>query len=90
MSTSCQLAGGLFAQLKWVWVPETLRTSRDLLIFVDQSTDLVASSDVVDLGCCAVGEWSSGGGLAQRAVRPMVVVMAFVLAQQGRGMALVR
>jgi hypothetical protein len=41
-----------------LWVPETLRTSHDLLIFVDQSTDLVASSDVVDLGCCAVGEWS--------------------------------
>jgi hypothetical protein len=41
-----------------LWVPETLHTSRDLLIFVDQSTDLVASSDVVDLGCCAVGEWS--------------------------------
>ena len=30
-----------------------------------------------------------GSGLAQRAVRPMVVVMAFVMAQQGRGMALV-
>jgi len=40
----------------------TMALARDactgVSIFVDQSTDLIASSDVVDLGCCAVGEWS--------------------------------
>jgi hypothetical protein len=41
-----------------VWVPGTLRTSCDLLIFVDQAAESVASSDVVDLGCGAVGKWS--------------------------------
>ena len=41
-----------------LWVPETLHTSCDLLILVDQPAEPVASSDVVDLGCCAVGEWS--------------------------------
>ena len=40
-----------------LWVPQTLRTSCGLLIFVDQSADPVASLDVVDLGC-PVGEWA--------------------------------
>ena len=39
-----------------LWVPETLHTSCDLLIFVEESAKPVASSDVADLGCCAVRE----------------------------------
>ena len=41
-----------------LWVPETLHTSCDLLIFVDQAAEPVAAPDVVDLGCRALGEWS--------------------------------
>jgi hypothetical protein len=33
-----------------LWVPETPRTSRDLLILVEQSTEPVPSSDGVRLG----------------------------------------
>jgi hypothetical protein len=33
-----------------VWVPETLHSSCDLLILVDQPVEPVASSDVVGLG----------------------------------------
>jgi hypothetical protein len=41
-----------------VWVPETPHTSRDLLILVDEPAEAVVSFDLVDLGCCATGEWS--------------------------------
>jgi hypothetical protein len=40
-----------------LWVPETLHTSRDLLIFVDEATEAVVSLDLADLGRRAVGEW---------------------------------
>ena len=36
---------------------ETLRTLREVLIFVDQSAELVVSSDVVERGSGAAGEW---------------------------------
>ncbi len=41
-----------------VWVPESRRTSCDLLILVDEPAEAVASLDLVDLGCSAAGEWS--------------------------------
>jgi hypothetical protein len=41
-----------------VWVPESRRTSRDLLILVDEAAASVASSDLVELGSTAVGEWA--------------------------------
>jgi hypothetical protein len=41
-----------------VWVPESGRTSCDLLILVHQSAEAVAPADVVDLGSRRVGEWS--------------------------------
>ena len=41
-----------------LWVPETRRTSCDLLILVEQSAESVAPPDVVDLGSGAVGQWS--------------------------------
>jgi hypothetical protein len=43
----------------------------------------------VDLGCCAPGEWPQGSALAESAVRPVTVVVKFVLAKYGRGVALV-
>jgi hypothetical protein len=41
-----------------LWVPETPQTSCDLLILVDEPAEAVVSLDLVDLGCCAAGEWS--------------------------------
>jgi len=38
-----------------------------LLILVEQSAESVAS-DVIDLGSGALGQWSKGSGLADRAV----------------------
>jgi hypothetical protein len=72
-----------------LWVPETRRTSRDLLILVEQSAEAVAPSSVVDLGCCVVGKWSQGSGLAESAVRPVTVVVEFVLAKYGCSVALI-
>ena len=63
-----------------VWVPETECTSRDLLILVEQSAEPVAPPDVVNLGCCALGERSQGSGLAESAVRPVTVFI------RGRGL----
>jgi hypothetical protein len=48
-------AGSAWSEL---WVPETLHASCDLLIFVEQATKPVTSSDVVCLAWCVVGEWS--------------------------------
>ena len=41
-----------------LWVPESRRTSCDLLILVDEPAEAVVSLDLVGLGCCAAGEWS--------------------------------
>jgi hypothetical protein len=38
-------------------VPETLRTSCGLLIFVEEAADAVASVDLADPGRCTVGKW---------------------------------
>jgi hypothetical protein len=67
-----------------VRVPKTLHTSREVLIRPKQPTEPVDSSDIADFGGWAVGEWS-GSGLVEGAVP---VVMAFVRAQHGRGVAL--
>ena len=61
-----------------LWVPETRRTSRDLLILVEQSAKSVAPSEVVDLGC-PVRERSQGSGLTEAAVWPVIVVVVHVL-----------
>jgi hypothetical protein len=44
----------------------------------------------VDLGCCAPGEWLEGSGLVETAVWPVAVVVELVLAQHGRGVALIK
>ena len=72
-----------------VWVPTTLRTSCDLLIFVDQAAEPVASSDTLQIGRGVLGKGSSGSGLAQRAMWAVVVVVPLVLPKHGRGVALV-
>ena len=41
-----------------LWVPETLRTSCGLLIFVEEAAEAVVSFDLGDLGWRAVGEGS--------------------------------
>jgi hypothetical protein len=41
-----------------LWVPETLHTSRDLLILVEQSTESVAPLDGVRIVRRWLGEWS--------------------------------
>ena len=72
-----------------VCVPETLHSSRDLLILVEQPTKPVAPSDGVRLAHRRLGDWSEGSGLVEGAVRPVVVVMLFVLAQHRCGVPLV-
>ena len=72
-------------------MPETPRTSRDLLILVEQSSESVVPSDGVCLARrpLALGEWSQGSGLAERAVRAMAVEVLLVLAEHGHGVPLV-
>ena len=70
-------------------VPETLHSSRDLLILVEQSAEPVAPLDGIRVARCPLGEWSEGSGLAEGAVRPVAVVMLFVLAQHRCGVPLV-
>ena len=53
------------------WVPETQRTLCDLLILLEQPTEPVRPSDVVDLRSGALWRW--GSGLTEGAVRPMFV-----------------
>jgi len=72
-----------------LWVPETLFTSRDLLIFVEEAAEAVVSFDLGDVGRCAVGERPCGGCLPQTAVRTMIIVVALELAQHGCGVSLV-
>lgn len=64
-------------------------TSCDLLIFVEDAAEPVVSLDLVNLGRHAVGERSRWSGLLQSAVRPVIVVVTFELAQHDRGVSLV-
>ena len=38
--------------------PKVVGRSCDLLILVEEPAEAVVSFDLVDLGCCATGEWS--------------------------------
>ena len=53
INKNCETRGDL-------WVPETLFTSRDLLIFVEEAAEAVVSLGLVDLGRRAVGECPCG------------------------------
>jgi hypothetical protein len=70
-------------------VPESWRISRDLLILVDETAKAIAPSDLVDLVWRAAGEWARGSSLIQGAVWPIIVVMAFELAQYGGCVSLI-
>jgi hypothetical protein len=72
-----------------VWVPENWRTSRDLLILVDEAAEAVAPSDLVDVGWRAAGERARGRSLIEGAVRPVTVVVAFGLAEYGCRVSLI-
>jgi hypothetical protein len=72
-----------------VCVPRTSSTSCDQAIFVDQPTDAPLSSDAVLTEIDRLGERFQRRGAAQRAVRPVLIVVDLVLAQDPPQMSLV-
>ena len=74
------LAAGTWQRLE-VCVPKTSSTSCDQVIFVDQATDARLSSDAVLTEIDRLGERLQRRGAAQRAVRPVLIVVDLVLAQ---------
>ena len=72
-----------------VWVPITPSTSCDQAIFVDQATDGSLSSDAVLVEIDRFGQRFQRRGAVQGAVRPMLVVVALVIAQDPPQMVLV-
>jgi ferredoxin len=70
-------------------VPKTSSTSCDQAIFVDQATDASVSSDAVLLTIDRFGQRLQRRGAVQGAVRPVLVVVALVLAQDPPQMVLV-
>jgi hypothetical protein len=72
-----------------LWVPETLRMSCDVLIFVQEAADAVVSLDLADVGRRALGEGPRGSCLPERAVWTVIVVVALKLAEHGCGVSLV-
>jgi len=55
-SDAAVLADRRSPRLSGLWVPETLRASRDLLILVEQSTEPVVPLDGVRMACRPLGE----------------------------------
>jgi hypothetical protein len=72
-----------------LWVPESRRTPRDLLILVDDAAASVTAPDLGGLGSTDMGEWMCGSSLPQGSVRAMIVVVARELAEHGRGLSLI-
>src|SRR5260370_22511087 len=72
----------------WLCVPKTSSTSCDQVIFVDQATDARLSSDAVLTEIDRFGERLQRRGAAQRAVRPVLIVVDLVLAQDPPQMSL--
>src|ERR1035438_5078457 len=70
-------------------VPKTSSTSCDQAIFVDQATDASVSSDAVLLKIDRFGQLLQRRGAVQRAVRPVLVMVDLVLAQDPPQMVLV-
>jgi hypothetical protein len=62
-------------------VPKTSSTSCDQAIFVHQAADVSVSSDAVLLKIDRLGWRFQRRGAVQRAVRPVLIVMGLVLAQ---------
>ena len=70
-------------------VPKTSSTSCDQAIFVDQATDASMSADAILLKIDRFGQRSQRRGTVQRAVRPMLVMVDLVFAQDPPRMVLV-
>jgi hypothetical protein len=70
-------------------VPKTSSTSCDQAIFVDQATDASVSSDAVLVEVGRFGQRFQRRGTVQGAVRPVLIVVSFVLAQDPPQMGLV-
>src|ERR1022692_4730924 len=70
-------------------VPKTSSTSCDHAIFVDQATGANVSSDAVLLKIDRFGQRFQRRGAVQGAVRPMLIVVGLVLAQDLPQMGLV-
>jgi hypothetical protein len=70
-------------------VPKTSSTSCDQAIFVDQATDARLSSDAVLTEIDRLGERFQRRGAVQGAVRPVLIVVDLVLAQDPPQMSLV-
>src|ERR1022692_5092019 len=69
--------------------PKTSSTSCDQVIFVDQATDARLSSDAVLTEIGRLGGRFQRRGAAPRAVRPVLIVVDLVLAQDPLQMSLV-
>jgi hypothetical protein len=70
-------------------VPRTSSTSCDQAIFVDQAADASLSSDAVLGEIDRLGQWLQRRCCVQGAVRPVLIVMSLVLAQDLPQMGLV-
>ena len=70
-------------------VPKTSSTSCDQAILVDQATDARLSSDAVLTEIGRLGERFQRRGAVQGAVRPVLIVVDLVLAQDPPQMSLV-
>src|ERR1035441_10737768 len=70
-------------------VPKTSSTSCDQAIFADQATGASVSSDAVLLKIDRLGQRFQRRGAVQEAVRPVLVMVALVVAQDPPQMVLV-
>ena len=75
------------ADLDILWTPETSSTSRDQAVFVDHATEVSVFSDVVLLKIDWFGWRFQPGSGVQRPVRPVLIVVGLVLAQDPPGQA---
>ena len=75
--------------LPGLWVPRTLSTSRDQSVFADQATDASLSLDAVLIKVDRFGQRFQRSRGVQRAVRPVLIVVDLVVAQDLPQMALV-
>jgi hypothetical protein len=79
----------LYVRSDVLWVPRTSSTSRDQAILVDQTTDASLPSDTVLLKIDRFGQRFQRGGCVQGTVRPVLVMVVLVIAQDLPQMALV-
>ena len=73
-----------------MWVPETLRTSGGLLIFVEDAAEAIVSLDLADLGRRTVGSERKGAAWPKAAVRAMMIVVTLSPCQPDQTFAIMR